>query len=820
MSASNGNGTMAESPTTDVVGFLPETPFMMDGTALLSTHVPRPPLARERALGADMESPFLPEYGSSPAQADARAEAFTDLLGELYDEEFEEAVTDLVHEASALAEERFAFEAGDPVAERLEAERGVRDYLAPLALECEAMVDRVAQAVGEADLTSMSEAELDEFLERLAPGPTALPPTLDQFGGSFFKKIKKGVQGAVKIVKKGVALAKKLSPIHLLLDRLKGVVRPLLERVLKFAIDKLPVALRPVAGQLAKRFLGIGPAAEAEDEEEAAGEPTAEDPAIIARELDTRIAAYTLAGEDFDRQAAVEDFGVEQESGSMAWHELQYERARFAEEVSQLEEGEDGAPVVERFVPAILAALRLGIKVVGRPRVVNFLAGLLAQLIAKYVGKAQATPLSRALVDTGLGLVSLEAPDRAETESGYALAATLEDTVSRLSEAPDAAWESEALLEAYVREAFQAAASAHFPDAMIRRELHEAAQSSGAWVLMPRGTRQKHYKKYTRVLDVTLTPQMASALKSFGDTPVQAILRDKLSLSTDQPVAARVHLYEAVAGSTLPDIAMHEKRVRGLGSTRREAWSLIHPLTPEAAGILLKEPGLGHAVDPKFLAQRNTITVGQRFYFLEIASAKARLVGRPRGGRRSARVSQTNVTIDFPKGELRVFLFFAEAEAQALSTMLRGRAPAGPALAALKKGLESRLGTMLSGVPTRAVRVVHEAVPTEQFRSPVIGAGLKLVGRSLGRVVLRWVLEALRRELEQRPDQFGGQFTRAADAETDGVTVQLTFRQPAFMPPLRGVLAGKAGAAALGATLLRQAAGEYSAAIHPGFVRS
>jgi hypothetical protein len=820
MSASNGAGTAAEPEMTDVVGFLPETPFMMDATAMLPPRTPEPRAAREGGAAYDMESPFLPEYGTSQGQADARAEAFADLLGELYDQEFEEAVTDLVHEASALAEERFSFEAGDPAAERLEAERGVRDYLSPLAMECEAMVDRVAQGVAEADLTTMSEAELDQFLDRFAPAPTSLPPTLDQFGGSFFRKIKKGVQGAVKLAKKGVALAKKLSPVHLLLDRLKGFVRPLLERVLKFAINKLPVSLRPLAGQLAKRFLGVAPAAEAEVDEE--GETAAEDPAIIAGELDTRIAAYTLEGEAFDRQAAVEDFGAESEAGESAWHELQYERSRFAQDVTQLEEGESAAPVVEQFVPAILAALRLGIKVVGRPRVVNFLSGLLAKLVEKYVGKAQATPLSRALVDTGLKLVSLESSEPAELESGYALASTLEDTVSRLSEAPDAAWESEALLEAYVREAFQTAASAHFPDTMIRPELHEAAQSSGAWVPMPHESRSKHYKKYTRVLEVSLTPQMASGLKSFGGTPLQAILRDKLSLPLDRPVAARVHLYEALAGSTLPDIAMHEKSVRGLGSSRREAWSLIHPLTPETAGILLKEPGLGHAVDPKFLAQRSTVTVGQRFYFLEIPGARPRLVARPRGGRRSARVTQTNVTLDFPKGELRLFLFYAEADAQALGTLLRARTPAGAVLSALKRGLESRLQSMLSGVPTRAVRVVHEAVPTEQFRSPVIGAGLKLVGRPLGRVVVRWVLEALRRELEQRSDQFSGQFTRAAAADADGVTVTMVFRQPSFMAPLRKLLRGgsPADAAGLSGALTGQAVGEYSLAIQPGFVRA
>lgn len=823
MSSSDLSNTVAEAEAGGVLGFQPETPFMTDGTALLPARSVEGTVSRrEGAPAYESESPFLAEYGDFPAAADARAEAFADLLGELQDEEFEEAVADLVHEASALAEERFAFEGGDPAAERIEAERGIRDYLEALALECESMVDRVVQGVGSADLTTMSESELDEFLDRFAPGATSLPPTLDQFGGSFFKKIKKAVKGAVKVAKKGVALAKKLSPTHLLLAKLKKLVRPLLERVLKFAINKLPVSLRPVASQLAKRFIGVAAEAETIDSEEE-GEAAAEDPAAIAQEVDTRIAGYILEGEDFDRQVSAVDFGAEHEAGEDAWRELQYERARFAQDATELEEGEDPAPVVERFVPAILAALRLGIKVIGRPRVVNFLAGLLAKLIGKYVGKAQTVALSRALVDTGLKLVSLETPDQPELESGYALASTLEDTISRVvQEAPASAWESESVLEAYVREAFQAAASAQFPDGMIRPELHEAAQTSGAWVLLPGGTRRKHYKKYTRVLDVTVTPQMAKGLKSFGGASVQAILRDQVALQPGLSVAARVHLYEAVAGSTLPDIAMHEKSVRGLGKSSREAWSLIHPLTPEAAGILLKEPGLGRPVGGKFLADRNRITVGQRFYFLEIPGSRPRLVAGARGGRRAARVTQSNLTLDFPKGELRVYLFYAEADAQSVSTQLRARASAGAILTALKAGVEARISTLLSGEPTRGVRVVHEAVPTEQFRSPVIGAGLKVVGRPLGSVLLRWLLETLKREIEQRRDQFAASFNRAASNEADGVTVAVTFRQPSFLAPLRRLLAGgsPAAAATMGASLLSQAVGEYSLSIHPGFVRS
>ena len=44
-------------------------------------------------------------------------------------------------------------------------------------------------------------------------------------------------------------------------------------------------------------------------------------------------------------------------------------------EVVQSERGQNLTAQMENFIPAILAALRLGISIVGRPKVINFLAG-------------------------------------------------------------------------------------------------------------------------------------------------------------------------------------------------------------------------------------------------------------------------------------------------------------------------------------------------------------------------------------------------------------------------------------------------------------
>ena len=815
---SNGN-TLSPAPALEgVVGYEPENPFILDGYGRMGRVAEAP----STVPTDELESPFLTEYPvAGESSYGPQAEAFAGFMSELHDEEFSEAVTDLVNEASALAETEFAQEA-EPGRQRAVVERGLRDHFAPLVRESEAAIDRLVGGIQGTDLSTLGEEELETLLDRFAPPEHDLSPVFNQFLGKLFKKAKKAVRGAVSIAKKGIALAAKLNPINLVLQRLKKLARPLIERVLRVAIDRLPVAVRPVAQRLAQRFLGhtrqstaaaAAPQATEPAPTEDPGEQAAADPEEIAQEFDVRLAGGLLGGEAFAQEEAAEQLAEAESYAGEAIQELEHRRRRFAQSVGRLRPGEDPAPVIEEFVPAVLGVLKLGISIAGRPRVVNFLAGLVARLIRKYVGPEPAKTLSRSLVDAGLRLVSLEAEADSEDEAGEALASTVEETVTRVVQtAPASAWESQEMLEGYVREAFASAASAHFPDSMIRSELHEAASTSGVWVAMPRNGKATHYKKYSRALDVSITPQVAAAVKTFGSATLQAVLRDQLRTPSGQVVQARMHLYEALPGSTLSDISFHEKGVAGLGTTRAEAWSLIHPLTPEAAGLLLKEPGLGRPADPKFLADPKVIEVGQRFYYLELPGQSAR-----RGGRRPHRL--TRVALDFPKGEVRVLLYFPEADAQALAAKLRARAPLPALLMALKSGLEQRLATILSGAPTKALRLVHEAVPTEQLAAPALGAVMRATGRPVSRLLTRWVLEALKREAGQRYDALAGGITAAANAEADGLTLVIVFQRPAMMERLRKLFAGSPLAAVAAAEDLasQTALASYTLRVCPGY---
>ena len=786
-----------------------ESPFIAD-----PPRIPSKGNGAAQAFGPvmEVETPFLAQYVSEGAGApNPQAEAFATLFNELYDREFDEAVTDLVNEASALADEKFFFEGGTAQQLKIEADRGLREYFAPLERESQAMLDRLAVGLSEVDLRTLTEAERDALMDRHAPAAGSLPPAFENFLGKLLKKAK-AVVGKVKSV----------LPHNLVLNKLKGLVKPLIERVLKMALDKLPASIRPIASQLAKKFLKVGGAQE--DVQEAASVAAAE-PAEIQRELDTLLTGYLLQGEDFERQGHIEEFLSATESSSDALASLEHGRDQFVQRIAAMQEGEDPSPAVQQFLPAILPALKVGINVVGRPKVVNFLAGLVAKLISKYVGQQPAVALSRAMVDTGLRMMSLEAAVDEPKQAAYAIASTVEETVNHLVRAPAEAWEDEALLEAYAREAFEKAAVANFPDPVIRPELHEAAAAPGTWVLMPLNGSRKRYKKYTQMFDVSITPQLAEAVLSFGGTTLKAILRDQLGVSPAANVTARVHLYEAIAGTTLSLIALHEKRVPGLGHVRPSAWSQIHPLTAEAAGLLLKEPGLGRKVAPRFLADRNLIDVGQRFYYLETKQQPIRLRPGTRADNQPASTTQTSVLIDIPKRQIRLFLYYSEADAQNLATSLKKRLHISSLANAMRAGLDIRLTTVLSGDPNPNIKIVHEAVAADRLL-PAAGARvLRFIGEELGKLLLRWVVEVVMRELQDRYDAFAANFAKAAADGADGVTITLTFQNATLLDKMRQWLSsgivGKIGTVIeIGISPLRGLApGTVSIDVKPGFVR-
>ena len=550
---------------------------------------------------SSLESPFQSGFAEI-SESESTTEAFRELLAELENEQFDEAVAQLVDEAAGLHLASGSSWSSTEAAPAL-AMSELEAWIEPLRQESHRMLDNMAERLGSEELETLREPELEALFESLHPDTGILPEAFENFLGGLFRKAKSLVSGAVNLAKRGVSGAWNLAkqgvsglggllslPVKFLLGKLKALAGTLLRGVLQKAIGLLPASVQPIARTLAGRLLG-------ESEAEALVGP---DPGL-ARQFDVHAASLLLAETEAEAENIVAEAEAEAEQpGSAALSELDDARARLAEQLTELPAGHPPLSELEQFLPVLLAArpaIRLGLKLIGRDKIVSFLADKIAGLIKGIVGADAARLLSPPLVDVGLSALGLEA---AATESGLggeALASTVEETVDRVLELPAEAFEDTLRLEAEVQEAFAEAAAHNIPAERLRPDLPqlEVAGERGVWILMPRAARPRYrYKKYSRVFLVPVTRQIARAIPTADGGTVETMLLDRGV--TTWPVNAEVHLFETLPNAThLGHIAQFESE-RDASSS--ETLADLHPLTPEAAAMLVREPGLGRPLLP------------------------------------------------------------------------------------------------------------------------------------------------------------------------------------------------------------------------------
>jgi hypothetical protein len=731
------------------------------------------------------QSPFLetPSDGAREA-VDREADAYRQLVSELYDQQLDEAIYELAQGAAAAAEAQDEREAFGP-----DPEAAARAYLEPVRETAEAMLDHLSAELERIDAVGMPEADLEVFLNQLEPPERGeFQPEAEDFLGRIWDGVKRVAAGAVNLAKKGIAAVGRILPINFILNKLKGLVRPLLGRVLQFAMSKLPPGLRPAAMRVARMLGAVGETASDEELSLAVGGGTpATEAEGIQEEFNSNVASLLFAADEAGAEQIVAEAGeAVGVSGESAVTDLAQARERFVAEVSQLPRGGDATPALENFLPAVMAVLplvKMGVRIIGRQNVVNFIAKLLGGLIGPVVGPEVATPLSQAIADKGLGLLGLEtAPPAGASErlAEHAIAATVEDTVHRLAGQGEQVFEDSNLLEAAVTEAFQESAAAHFPPEYVKPELREVAKADGVWRLAPRA---HWYRRYSRVFDVEITPQAAAKVISFGGQTLAAFMRQRYGITG--PVKAKVHLYEAIPGTTIAKIARLERGVPGLGGPGAQYWTKLHPLTPGVAGILLAEPGLGRSTEATYLQTRRRIAVGQRFYYVELPEPRGRDVtpSKPykNGKVQPTRLSQVNVVFDIPRGQARVCVYLSEADAQSVAGRLRTQRNALAAIVLIRRVYDASLRSLFDPARASHLKVIRE---DEQFLAAAGRAvGGKIV-QYLAEKLLAWVEQAIAEYLQEKAEEF----VRRADDPANGVTIVVSLQQPAAFTVLRVVL--------------------------------
>lgn len=207
----------------------------------------------ERETSVPRSSPFLSLYESDEVGGlvDPESEEYVVFLNELHDEEFHEALASVWNEAAAIYETRFAHEQGDPQTIGYQAERLLNQHFAPLVAETEALFNGLATQFSQRHANSLTEAEIETLVDRYQPA-VELAPNFEEFFVSLKKLVKKVAKKGLDLAKQGISAATALG-LGPILEKLKKLIKPLLKRVIQFAITKLPAQLQPIAKKLAER---------------------------------------------------------------------------------------------------------------------------------------------------------------------------------------------------------------------------------------------------------------------------------------------------------------------------------------------------------------------------------------------------------------------------------------------------------------------------------------------------------------------------------------------------------------------------------------
>jgi hypothetical protein len=520
-------------------------------------------------------------------ESDPKANQYFEMLAELHDNEFESAVDNMVME---LQEQLSNFEANSPFVNQEQTSQLANNYLQPVLAESQRLFEAMANELEALPLQQLSEMELETAMDNVYINrETNFSPAQEFF-------LKKLANKARSVIKKVAKIAKKASPVHAILKRLGPMVKPMFERILNKVLNRLPPAVQDAARQLAKKLfkkVNVDTVEATGDEDTSGGEDATESntedqnigsegegpTTYPSQNIQAEFDHFLTRAVNTDNEAEYENIVAEYEQlANTEYEQVNFESAKhqFLNELTNLKEGEDPTPALENFLPAAIKAahkiLKVGINLIGRPKVVTFIANLLAKWISKYIGEEKAKSLSMVVADKGLKLMKLEANEQeADVKPVYeALVNTVEEVVNKVNNFSEEVLNNQELLTYETYQAFEQAAAAYFPDNAIRYEARESETGNGYW------KDKGKYLKHTKVFETQLTAAQFKNIKTFGGITLDAFIKDTLGITTKDALAVKVHLYQAKKGTTISSIALHEKNVPGLGTASRSAYNQLH----------------------------------------------------------------------------------------------------------------------------------------------------------------------------------------------------------------------------------------------------
>ncbi len=151
-----------------------------------------------------------------------------------------------------------------------------------------------------------------------------------------------------------------------------------------------------------------------------------------------------------------------------------------------------------------------------------------------------------------------------------ALAAVVEDTIRRLAEHEEFVFDNEDLMQLAAAESFSQAIATHFPPRFVRPDLQRAPSLEGTFVA-------RRLEICARIVNSVGFLKLISRLKSRMASRLSAELRLARALraaGATFPMRARMHIYQAVPGTTLASIGRLDRTWAVCGDQLRQQVSI------------------------------------------------------------------------------------------------------------------------------------------------------------------------------------------------------------------------------------------------------
>src|SRR5260221_3784702 len=139
----------------------------------------------------EVESPFSRTYEAVTAgnQVTEAGEAYTDLVAELNNAEFNETIYEIVNEVEDTWRGKISNEIAMGSNYIPFVTQQARDYFAPMIRETEAMIDRISEHFSGNNMADQSESEVEHFFETLEFRHDQYTPAEEQFFGKIFDNV-------------------------------------------------------------------------------------------------------------------------------------------------------------------------------------------------------------------------------------------------------------------------------------------------------------------------------------------------------------------------------------------------------------------------------------------------------------------------------------------------------------------------------------------------------------------------------------------------------------------------------------------------------